>query len=173
MAFPTIMVRVDVEPSNDAGLRIAIDLAGQFNAKLIGIAAAPSPGDEGGVAGHVGSDAERGGRQQRAAWRAALCPGRVEAAPLGGAMLHREQHGAGPFAAEHDALHEAQQDEQDRRQHADLTVRRQQTDQRRRRAHGTDRRNQHRTASDDVAKAAANDAADWPRHHADAVGQER
>ncbi len=43
MAFPTIMVRVDVEPSHDACLRIAVDLAGQFNAKLIGIAAADLP----------------------------------------------------------------------------------------------------------------------------------
>jgi nucleotide-binding universal stress UspA family protein len=43
MAFPTIMVHVDDQSSNDACLRVAVDLAEQFDAKLIGIAAADLP----------------------------------------------------------------------------------------------------------------------------------
>jgi len=40
MTFSTMMVHLDLERSNEARLRIAGDLAEQFNAKLIGIAAA-------------------------------------------------------------------------------------------------------------------------------------
>jgi len=44
MTFSTLMVHLDLEHSNDARLRIAVDLAEQFDAKLIGIAAAdPQP----------------------------------------------------------------------------------------------------------------------------------
>ena len=43
MTFSTIMACVDVESANDASLRIAADLAVQFDAKLIGIAAADLP----------------------------------------------------------------------------------------------------------------------------------
>lgn len=44
MTFSTLMVHLELEHSNDARLRIAGDLAEQFNAKLIGIAAAnPQP----------------------------------------------------------------------------------------------------------------------------------
>ena len=39
MTFSTIMVHLDLESSNDACLSIAVGLAEQFNAKLIGIAA--------------------------------------------------------------------------------------------------------------------------------------
>jgi nucleotide-binding universal stress UspA family protein len=40
MSFSNIMVHLDLERTNDACLRIAVDLADRFNAKLIGIAAA-------------------------------------------------------------------------------------------------------------------------------------
>lgn len=40
MTFSTMMVHLDLRQSNEACLRIAADLAEQFNAKLIGIAAA-------------------------------------------------------------------------------------------------------------------------------------
>lgn len=40
MTFANIMVHLDLEHANDACLRIALDLADRFNAKLIGIAAA-------------------------------------------------------------------------------------------------------------------------------------
>jgi nucleotide-binding universal stress UspA family protein len=40
MTFSNIMVHLDLEHANDACLRIAVDLANTFNAKLIGIAAA-------------------------------------------------------------------------------------------------------------------------------------
>ena len=40
MSFSNIMVHLDLEHTDGACLRIAIDLAGRFNAKLIGIAAA-------------------------------------------------------------------------------------------------------------------------------------
>lgn len=44
MTFSTLMVHLELEHSNDARLRIAGDLAEQFDAKLIGIAAAnPQP----------------------------------------------------------------------------------------------------------------------------------
>jgi nucleotide-binding universal stress UspA family protein len=43
MTFSSIMVGVDLEPSNSATLRIASHLAAQLNAKLIGIAAADLP----------------------------------------------------------------------------------------------------------------------------------
>jgi nucleotide-binding universal stress UspA family protein len=40
MSFSNIMVHLDLERTNDAYLRIAVDLADRFNTKLIGIAAA-------------------------------------------------------------------------------------------------------------------------------------
>ena len=44
MTFSTLMVHLDLEPSNDARLQIAGELAERFDAKLIGIAAAnPQP----------------------------------------------------------------------------------------------------------------------------------
>ena len=44
MTFSTLMVHLELEHSNDARLRIAGDLAEQFDAKLIGIAACdPQP----------------------------------------------------------------------------------------------------------------------------------
>lgn len=43
MAFSSIMVCVDFEPSSDAALRIANQLSSEFNAKLVGAAAADLP----------------------------------------------------------------------------------------------------------------------------------
>ncbi len=45
---------------------------------------------------------------------------------LGRRVLDHHQHGATPFAAEADALQEAQRDEEDRRGDADLLIGRQQ-----------------------------------------------
>jgi nucleotide-binding universal stress UspA family protein len=48
MTFSSVMVHLDLEHANDACLRIALECADTFNAKLIGIAAVKSPyyGDE-------------------------------------------------------------------------------------------------------------------------------
>jgi hypothetical protein len=47
MSYSTLMVHLELERSNDARLRIAGDLAEQFDARLIGIAACdPEPTHE-------------------------------------------------------------------------------------------------------------------------------
>ncbi len=133
---------------------------------------APPPREEVRVARRRGDEGDRRRRDQGAGGRAHLRPRGVEAAPVLPAVLHREQHGAGPLAAERDALHEAQGDQQGRAQHADGGVGRQQAHRRRRHAHDDEGDEEDGAAPDPVAEAAEDDAAERTRQVADRVGRE-
>ena len=130
-------------------------------------------GNERVVAGQRSGERQRSRCQQRAPRCAALRPRRVEAAPFCRAVLDRQKHRTCPFTAEHDALHEAKDHEQDRRQCPNLIVGRQEPNERGRGAHGGNGSDQHRPPADDVAEPAANDAADRASHHAYAIGEKR
>ena len=80
-------------------------------------------------------------------------------------MLDGHQRGAGPFTAGGKALEEPHYHQQDRCEHPDLLVRRQQADSDRRRTHHQQRRHQHRLAADPVAEVP-------PHHPADGPGQD-
>ena len=92
-------------------------------------------------------------------------------AAAGRRVLGREQRRAAPFAAEPDALAEAQQAEQPRRERARLGVARQDADQRGRQAHRQHRGDERRLAADAVAEMAEQDRADRAREEGDAEGQ--
>ena len=87
-------------------------------------------------------------------------------------MLGRHQHRPAPFAADREALDEAQHDQRDRRPDADLRVGRQQADQHRRDAHQDQAQHQQPLAPDPVAIMAEDDAADRPRDEAERIGGE-
>ena len=87
-------------------------------------------------------------------------------------MLGDHQHRAAPLAAEPEALHEAQRDEQDRGGDADRLVGGQEADRARGQAHHQQRRDEHVAAARAVAEVAGDDAADRPRDEADRVGGE-
>ena len=81
--------------------------------------------------------------------------------------LGRVHHRSGELTAERDALEHAHQHQQDRRQNADLFVRRQEPEHQRRAAHQRDRQREQRLSPDAVAHAAEHDAADRPREEAE------
>ena len=87
--------------------------------------------------------------------------------------LRGQQHGAAPLAADADALGEAEHDQQDRREDADLAVGRQEADQDGRDADQRQRPDQHLLAADPVAEATEDDAAERSGDVADGVGAER
>ena len=103
-------------------------------------------GDEG--AGQQGDE----GRDLREA-------GEEAAASLGG-VLGQEGHRAGGLAADGEALHDAQQHQQDRRRDADGGVARQHADAGGRDADEHDDEHQHLLAADAVAQVAADDRAE-------------
>ena len=69
-------------------------------------------------------------------------------------VLDSHQHGAGEFAAEGDALHHAQQEQQHGRGQPDIGIGRQQTDQHGRAAHHHQAHHQHGLAPEPVAEMA-------------------
>ena len=87
-------------------------------------------------------------------------------------MLHRHEHGAAPFAADAEALRDAEQDQRHGGPRADLLVGRQQADQERGDAHHDECQHEHRLASDPVAVVADDDAAERAGDEADGVGAE-
>ena len=87
-------------------------------------------------------------------------------------VLGRQQRRAAPFAAEPDALAEAQQAQQPGRERAGRGIAGQDADQGRRQAHDHHRRHQRRLAADAVAEMAEQERADRPRQEGDAEGQE-
>ena len=103
---------------------------------------------------------------------AGLRPARPEAAPRGVAMLGRHQHRAAPFAADGEALDQAQDDQRDRRPDADLRIGRQKADQHGGDAHQDQAQHQQSLAADAVAEMAEDDAADRPRDEAERIGRE-
>ncbi len=105
--------------------------------------------------------------------RADLGGGGPEAAGLRLAELRGQQHRTAPLAADADALGEAQHDQQDRREDADLAVGGQDADQEGGHTDQHQGPDQHLLAADQVAEAAEDDAAERPGDVADGVGGER
>ena len=94
------------------------------------------------------------------------------AALAGRRVFGREQRRAAPFAAEADALAEAQDAQQDRREAADRVVARHEADQRGRQAHHEQRCDERRLTADPVAEVAEQERADRPRDECDAERDE-
>ena len=90
------------------------------------------------------------------------------AAPARRGILDREQRRAAPFAAEAEALAEAQQAEQRRRDPAGHRVGRQEGDRGGRSAHQQQRGDQRRLAPDPIAEMAEERAAERPRDEGEA-----
>ena len=88
-------------------------------------------------------------------------------------MLADVDGGAAVFAADREALRHAQNDQQDRRENADVAVARQQADERRRQAHGRDGDEERVLAADDVADAAEHQRAERAHDEAGGEGQKR
>src|SRR5262245_43974006 len=82
-------------------------------------------------------------------------------------MLDCHQHRAAPFAADADALEDAEEKQHGRGQNADRSISRQQADQERCDSHNEDRENQHGFAADTITVMAENDAAERSRYEAD------
>ena len=88
-------------------------------------------------------------------------------------MLDRHEDRPSPLPAEGEALYEAQEDEQCRRQDAHLPVGRQQADKERGEPHHEERDDEHALAPDLVPVVAEEDPAYGPRREPDAEGSER
>ena len=86
----------------------------------------------------------------------------IKATSIRVCVLDGDQRGPAPFAAYGQPLHDAQQDQENRRGESDAVVRRHKTDERGRNAHCEQRRDQHEFSSDTVAKVTRDDAAEWP-----------
>ena len=125
----------------------------------------------------AGDGAERQHReigQEQPGRHAELRPGGDEAAMLVAARpLHRQQHRAAPFAADADALQEAQHGQQDRAPDADAGVAGHQCHQEGGNAHQHQRRDQRRLAADAVAEMAEDRRPDRAGDEADRIDQER
>ncbi len=134
---------------------------------------APAPAQELGTAQHVGHDVEDQGCQQVSHRHCGLGPAGPEAAGLVGALLCHEQHGAAPFAAQGEALDEAQEDQQGRCEVADGGEAGEAAHQESRYADDDDGELQGGLAAQLVADLAEDDAAQRAGHEADGVGQER
>ena len=127
---------------------------------------APAPGEEVRVA-QKRQNVDHARAQQQTGGNADLRPASVKAAVAARRMLDRQQHCPAPFAADADALEDAQHQQQDRRPDADRGVGRQQADQERRDAHDQHGHDQHRLATDAIAIVAEYDAANRAGDEAD------
>ena len=88
-------------------------------------------------------------------------------------MLDNHERRAAPFAAQRDALDEAQGNQKDRCPHANLLVGRETPDRERAKRHDRHGDHQHGLAADSIAKVAEDRPADRARDEADRVGRER
>ena len=86
---------------------------------------------------------------------------------MAGSAFHREQRSGSGLAAEREALHEAQANENERCGDADLRVRRHETDQGRRCSHQRQRRDHDRLAADAIPEMPEEQPSDRPRREAD------
>ncbi len=123
-------------------------------------------------------DDERADRraEQDAGDRPEHVPAAEKAAPPGGGVLDQEDARGRAFAADGEALDEAQHDEQRRGRHADLGMGRQHADEESRHRHRGDRDGQRRLAADAVADMAEDEAAEGTHEKAggkDAEGSEQ
>ena len=104
---------------------------------------------------------------------AALYQAAIQATPSRRRVLDHQQHGSAPFAAEPDALHQPQNDEQHRRGHANLLIGRQAADQEGADAHQDHGGGQHLLAAEAIAEMAEQRTAERAGEKADAVGGDR
>ena len=137
---------------------------------------APAPGQEL-IARHRAEGEHRQIGEEQPAGYAELRPRRDEAARVVGfAPFHRHQHRPAPFAADADALDEAQHGEDDRPPDADLVIGRHQCDQEGRDAHEHQGDDQRGLAADAIAIVAEDGRANracQEAHEVDAEGVER
>ena len=111
------------------------------------------------LAGQGRGGGQHEGREHDAAGRAGVGEAGPQAAPRR-RVLGGHQHRAAPLAADGDALHDAQEHQQDRCPHADLGVGGQQADQGAADAHQGHAQHEHLLAADPVAEVAEHDAAE-------------
>ena len=116
---------------------------------------------------------EDGDGEEVARRRAGLRPGGPIPASLRRAVLGGHQHRPAPLATEGEALHQPEQDQQDRRPDADRRVGRQQADQEGRATHHHQRDDQHLLAADLVAEVPEDHPTDRPGGEADGIRGER
>src|SRR5581483_201207 len=100
-----------------------------------------------------------------------LWPATVKAAPARGRVLDRHENRTAPFAADADALEDAQDEQQDRRPDADRLIGREKADQERCHAHDQNGQHQHSFTADPIAIVTEDDAADRSRQKADEEGR--
>ena len=105
--------------------------------------------------------------QQSADHGAEIGDAAIKPAPVARRLLHQKDDGAGEFAARRDALHNAQQSQQDRREDAGLSIGWQQPHQSSRHRHQHHRQHQRLTPSETVAYMAEDDAAERARQKTD------
>jgi hypothetical protein len=132
----------------------------------------PAPSDEVRLALIAGHQRKQASRQQASERDARLRPARPEAAALGIPIFGRHQHRSTPFAADCEALDDAQQDEADRRPYTDRRVARQQADEHGCKPHQYEAPHQQFLAADAVAEMAEDDSAQRPGDEAHRVGRE-
>ena len=118
-------------------------------------------------------DDEQRRREDRADGGAELRDRRVEGALHRTRVLGREQDRAAPLAAEREALHDAEQHEEDRAEPAGLRVGRQQADEAGGDAHDADGPEQRRATSEPVAHVAEDHGADRPHDERERDRRER
>ena len=134
---------------------------------------APAPGAELFVVQAHGQGQEQAVGRQKADRRAELREHAEPGALALGRILGRQQCRAAPFAAQPQALAEAQHTQQDRRPGPDAVVTRQHADQRGAHAHQQQGGDQGRFAPDAVAEVAEQRRAQWAGEEGDAEGEER
>ena len=132
----------------------------------------PSPGQER-VAGEQGDDGQHDGGEDGAGGGAHVGEAGGEATLFLVGVFQCHECGAAPFAADGEALDQAQQDQQDRGEDADGLVGGQQADREAGRAHDAHRQDEHRFTADPVAEVAEDDPAEGADDVADGEGGER
>ena len=125
------------------------------------------------VTAEVDADEEHKVGDEQTDREARLDDAGVAALLLPRCVLVAHQDGAAPLGAERQALNDANGHQQDRCQHADGRVGRQQADRERGQAHEDQRRDQDRLAADLVTEVAADDATERPGDEPDAERRER
>ena len=116
---------------------------------------------------------EDGGGENLAGLHALQREARVIAAPSERRVLQDHRTRAGDFTRHREALDQTQDDEQRRREHADLVIGRQQADGHRRCTHQEHADQQHGFTTVGVAPVPEEERADRPRNVTDAVRRER
>ena len=122
----------------------------------------PAPGEELRFAGQGSGQGQHERREHYAGRRARVGEAGPQTPPRGG-VLGGHQRGAAPLAADRDALHDAQEHQQDRGPHADLGVGGQQADEGAADTHEGHAQHEHLLAADPVTEVAEHDPAERAR----------